>query len=51
MNRSEKMNALGSELRTDLLVCLKDLDRDDGVRAVVLTGSGSPFVPVEIFRN
>lgn len=43
MNHAKKMNALGAELRTDLLACLESLARDEGVRVVVLTGSGKSF--------
>jgi 2-(1,2-epoxy-1,2-dihydrophenyl)acetyl-CoA isomerase len=43
MNHPKKMNALGAELRKDLLACLEALDRDEGVRVLVLTGSGKSF--------
>jgi 2-(1,2-epoxy-1,2-dihydrophenyl)acetyl-CoA isomerase len=43
MNRPERMNALGLELRTDLLASLADLGRDDEVRAIILTGKGKAF--------
>lgn len=43
MNRPDRMNALGVELRTDLLACFDDLARDDQVRVIILTGSGKAF--------
>jgi 2-(1,2-epoxy-1,2-dihydrophenyl)acetyl-CoA isomerase len=43
MNRAERMNALGSELRADLLACFEDLARDDEVRVIILTGTGKSF--------
>ena len=41
MNRPEAMNALSSALRADLARVMLELDGDDGVRAVVLTGAGT----------
>ena len=43
MNQAKKMNALGFELRKDLLACLDALNRAGGVRVLVLTGSGKAF--------
>src|SRR5260221_13782952 len=34
------MNALNEQLRIDLLAAVEDIARDDGVRAVLLTGAG-----------
>lgn len=41
MNRPEAMNALSSGLRAALAEAMIAVDRDDTVRAVVLTGAGS----------
>ena len=41
MNRPEAMNALSSALRADLARIMLELDGDDSVRAVVLTGAGT----------
>lgn len=41
LNRPEAMNALSADLRADLARVMTDLDRDDTVRAVVLTGAGT----------
>ncbi len=41
MNRPEAMNALSSALRADLARVMLELDGDDSVRAVVLTGAGT----------
>ncbi|WP_238011382.1 enoyl-CoA hydratase-related protein [Dactylosporangium sp. AC04546] len=43
LNRPERRNALNPELRARLAEALADLDRDDTVRVVVLTGSGKAF--------
>jgi 2-(1,2-epoxy-1,2-dihydrophenyl)acetyl-CoA isomerase len=41
--RPESLNALNADLRRELLAAFKQLARDDGVRAVVLTGEGRGF--------
>ncbi len=43
LNRPEALNALNAELRRGLLAALKAGGRDEGVRAVVLTGAGRGF--------
>jgi enoyl-CoA hydratase len=43
LNRPEKLNALSRELIGELLEAFEALRDDDGVRAVVLTGSGRAF--------
>ena len=43
LNRPEKHNALNTALTTALLDALRQADRDDAVRAVVLTGNGKSF--------
>ena len=43
LNRPDALNALTSELRRALLAAVKGAARDDGVRAVVLTGAGRGF--------
>ncbi len=43
LNRPEALNALNAELRRGLLAALKAASRDEGVRAVVLTGAGRGF--------
>lgn len=44
MNRPEARNALSMEMRTELCDALHDIERDDGVRCVVLTGAGDHFM-------
>lgn len=43
LNRAERRNALSSAMMADLAARLAELDRDDAVRAVVLTGAGKVF--------
>ncbi len=43
LNRPERMNAWSDGLSDDLLTVLRDVARDDGVRAVLLTGAGRAF--------
>ena len=43
MNRPEKLNALNIRIGIELLDALEECDRDDDVRAVVLTGAGRGF--------
>ena len=42
-NRPEKMNAIGALTRGQLAEAIKQAERDDAVRVVVLTGSGRAF--------
>src|SRR6202521_5977074 len=42
-NRPEKMNAIGALTRLQLGDAMKQAERDEGVRVVVLTGSGRAF--------
>jgi 2-(1,2-epoxy-1,2-dihydrophenyl)acetyl-CoA isomerase len=43
LNRPEKMNAIGAVTRQQLGDAIKQAERDDSVRVVVLTGSGRAF--------
>jgi 2-(1,2-epoxy-1,2-dihydrophenyl)acetyl-CoA isomerase len=43
LNRPEKMNAIGAVTRKQLAEAIKQVERDDAVRVVVLTGSGRAF--------
>src|SRR2546428_12421321 len=40
LNRPEKMNAIGTLTRKQLGEAIKQVERDDAVRVVVLTGTG-----------
>ena len=40
MNRPEKLNALSAELRRTLYHKVVELDQDDGIGAIILTGAG-----------
>jgi len=43
LDRAAKRNALSRALRHELVSRLADLEKDDGVRAVILTGDGPVF--------
>ena len=43
LNRPDALNALNSQLRRDLLTAFKAAARDEGTRAVVVTGAGRGF--------
>jgi enoyl-CoA hydratase/carnithine racemase len=43
LNRPARLNAIVPELLDDLVAALADADRDEAVRAVVLTGEGRAF--------
>jgi enoyl-CoA hydratase/carnithine racemase len=43
LNRPEKRNALSLELMRELLALLRELGRDEDVRAIVLEGAGTAF--------
>jgi enoyl-CoA hydratase len=43
MKREEKLNALNSEMFNEILVVLRRLNNDKGVKVVVLTGKGRAF--------
>src|SRR5215212_11103656 len=43
LNRPQALNALSDELMDELVSTLGELDRDDGVRAIVLGGSERAF--------
>ncbi len=44
MNRPEARNALSMDMRTQLCESLHDIERDNSVRCVVLTGAGDHFM-------
>jgi enoyl-CoA hydratase/carnithine racemase len=43
LNRPEARNPLGAELRDEFLALLRQVELDDGVRALVITGAGGHF--------
>lgn len=43
LNRPARLNAIVPDLLDDLVEALTDADRDEGVRAIVLTGEGRAF--------
>ncbi len=51
LNRPEALNALTDPMKRDLLDCLKSLERDENVRALVLTGEGRGFCAGEALNE
>jgi 2-(1,2-epoxy-1,2-dihydrophenyl)acetyl-CoA isomerase len=43
LNRPESLNALNAEMRRELLEAVKDLRRDELIRAAIITGAGRGF--------
>lgn len=43
LNRPEKLNSINFEMKAELLQLLDELESDDGVRVVVVTGAGRAF--------
>src|SRR5439155_23777446 len=43
LNRPDRMNAVNGDLRRQLLAALKQVEKDDAVRCVVVIGSGRAF--------
>ncbi len=43
LNRPEKLNAFTAQMRDELLAAFDETDRDDAVRAVIVTGAGRAF--------
>lgn len=44
MNRPEALNALNKAVFTDLEVALDDVEKDDEVYVVIITGAGRAFI-------
>jgi enoyl-CoA hydratase/carnithine racemase len=43
LNRPEKLNAFNAQMMRDLIAVFDETDRDDAVRAVIVTGAGRGF--------
>jgi enoyl-CoA hydratase/carnithine racemase len=43
LNRPEKLNAMSAQMGEELETAYRDLDNDDGVRVIVVTGAGRAF--------
>ena len=44
VNRTQAMNALNQEVLLELLAAFQELEKDENVRVIVLTGEGKAFV-------
>jgi 2-(1,2-epoxy-1,2-dihydrophenyl)acetyl-CoA isomerase len=51
LNRPDALNALTVPMKVELLEAFRRLERDDGVRAVILTGSGRAFCAGQDLRE
>ena len=51
LNRPDQLNALSDELMEELVSALTELDRDEGVRAIVLGGSERAFASQRSIRG
>lgn len=45
LNAPDKLNAVSRKMRASLLLAVDELDKDDGVKVVILTGAGRGFCP------
>ncbi len=43
LNRPEKLNAFTAQMRDEMIAAFDETDRDDAVRAVIVTGAGRAF--------
>ena len=52
LNWPERLNALSRQMRGDLLDCVRRAEKEETIRAIVLTGHGErAFSAGRIFRN
>src|SRR5579864_7610038 len=43
LNRPDRLNAIGPELRRDVHTCVREAHKDDDVRVLIITGAGRGF--------
>ena len=43
LNRPDRLNAFNNEMRDEVIAALDMADADDGVKAIIFTGSGRAF--------
>jgi 2-(1,2-epoxy-1,2-dihydrophenyl)acetyl-CoA isomerase len=43
LNRPDRLNAIGAELRRDVHACVREAHKDDDVRVLIITGAGRGF--------
>lgn len=48
LNRPERLNSFNDEMHAQLAECLKQVERDDTIRCLLLTGAGRGFCAGQI---
>lgn len=48
LNRPDRLNSFNDLMHQQLAACLKQAERDDSVRCLLLTGAGAAFAPGRI---
>lgn len=48
LNRPDRLNSFNDLMHQQLAACLKQAERDDSVRCLLLTGAGRGFAPGRI---
>lgn len=51
LNRPERLNAISQQLKDDLDACIGQIDQDDTIRSVILTGAGRGFCAGADIKN
>jgi len=49
LNRPDKLNAFNAAMQKEMIDAFDSADRDDNVRAIIVTGAGRDFAPAPIF--
>ena len=48
LNRPDRLNSFNDLMHQQLAECLKQAERDDGVRCLLITGAGRGFAPADL---
>ena len=51
INRPTKLNAMNIDLSKEIISIFTQLDKDDAVKVIVLTGEGDKFLPRLLFLS